>query len=582
MTARGSALLAVVAALAVAAPARAAGPYYVSAAGSPHHGLPCDSLNPCAVDWALESNHLPPGSTVLIEAGTYDETTVTPIDVTQPLTIEADPAAATTPLIESGTSFQPVLKFDTGADGSSLSGVDVTAGGLAKPAIDVTVPMSIDHVVVSSATTGIVLGAADSLSHATVSAVGTAAIGIDAAPTASVSNATVSATGSASAIALIAESTASTGGAQVTDTTLHSDGTGIQASGGLAPGAVMRRLAVAATGIGVEMLGGTVTLTDSLAQSSSNDGLQGNAGTLVARNDTVIAPAGDALHALAVPSFLILPATIDARNTIARGAGDVVADPAGTGGTCPCLSGVIDIGYSNFVTATGVTDLGHNQSGDPLFVNPASDFHLRATSPAIDAGVNDPADGTTDLDGHPRVQGTAPDLGAYEATPIVPASPGTPGAPGPGSSGPPVGSAPADTTAPSIGNLAMTHRSFTDRAAKTHRRGNHAARGTAFTFTVSEAARVTIAVSAQTTGRRSHGRCVRATRRLAHAHRCTRSVSLGTVVHAVSKGRVSIAFSGKLGKHALAAGHYRATLTAVDAAGNRSAARSITFTVVRG
>jgi len=578
MTARALALLTVVAALAAAGPTQAAGPYYVSAAGSPHHSLPCDFLNPCALDWALESTHLPAGSTVLIEAGTYEETGLTPIDVTQPLTVEADPLAATTPLLQSGTSFQPVLKFDTGSDDSTLSGVDVTAGGIAKPAIDATVPMTIDHVRVSSGTTGIVLGAADGLSHATVTATGSGAIGVDAAPTASISDATISATGSASAKALIAEPPTSTGGAQVTDTTLHSDGIGVQASGGLGPFAVMRRLNVTAKGIGVEGLGATVELTDSLVVSSSSDGLQANAGTLVALNDTVIAPAGDALHALAVPTVLILPARLDVRNTIARGAADVVADEAGSGGGCPCLNGVVNIDYSNFVTATRATDLGHNQSADPLFVNPGTDFHPQPTSPAIDAGVNDPADGPTDLDGHPRVQGTAPDIGAYEATPVVPVAPG----PGPGSTGSPPGSTGTpDETAPTIGHLSMTHRRFTDRAALTHHgHRRHVVRGSAFTFTVSEAARVTIAIAAQSTGRRSHGRCVRATRRLAHARHCTRVVSVGSISRPVANGRVSIAFSGRVGGHTLPAGRYKATVTATDSAGNRSAAHSITFTVV--
>ena len=99
-------------------------------------------------------------------------------------------------------------------------------------------------------------------------------------------------------------------------------------------------------------------------------------------------------------------------------------------GTSPILSGVIDIGSSNFVTASRATDLGHNQSGNPLFTSP-SDFHLLPGSPAIDAGVNDPADGPTDLDGQPRIQGALPDLGAYEATPIPVIPPAPPPTPAP-------------------------------------------------------------------------------------------------------------------------------------------------------
>ena len=53
--------------------------------------------------------------------------------------------------------------------------------------------------------------------------------------------------------------------------------------------------------------------------------------------------------------------------------------------------------------------------GDPLFVNPEqADFHLRSGSPAIDSGASNdaPAD---DLDGAPRPQGSAWDIGAYES-----------------------------------------------------------------------------------------------------------------------------------------------------------------------
>jgi hypothetical protein len=53
---------------------------------------------------------------------------------------------------------------------------------------------------------------------------------------------------------------------------------------------------------------------------------------------------------------------------------------------------------------------------DPLFINfTAGDFHLQPISPAIDAGAALYSDKTfTDLDGNPRIIGTAVDIGAFE------------------------------------------------------------------------------------------------------------------------------------------------------------------------
>lgn len=55
-----------------------------------------------------------------------------------------------------------------------------------------------------------------------------------------------------------------------------------------------------------------------------------------------------------------------------------------------------------------------NISADPKFVS-STDFHLQATSPAVDAGNNAaPSLPATDFDGLPRINGTVVDLGAYE------------------------------------------------------------------------------------------------------------------------------------------------------------------------
>ncbi len=56
-----------------------------------------------------------------------------------------------------------------------------------------------------------------------------------------------------------------------------------------------------------------------------------------------------------------------------------------------------------------------NFTNAPLFANEAAgDFHLSASSPCINSGVNVPAVGTADFDGNPRIVGGTVDLGAYE------------------------------------------------------------------------------------------------------------------------------------------------------------------------
>ncbi len=58
-----------------------------------------------------------------------------------------------------------------------------------------------------------------------------------------------------------------------------------------------------------------------------------------------------------------------------------------------------------------------NISANPKFLS-ASDFHLQASSPCIDAGTNLPyVYTTTDLDGNPRLLGDRVDMGAYEYIP---------------------------------------------------------------------------------------------------------------------------------------------------------------------
>jgi hypothetical protein len=138
-----------------------------------------------------------------------------------------------------------------------------------------------------------------------------------------------------------------------------------------------------------------------------------------------------------------------------------------------------------------------------------------------------------------------------------------------------------DTTPPAISRLRLTRKRFAvakKRTAITSRR--RAKRGTTFLFTLSENARTSIAIARARPGRRSGKRCVKPRKKL--KRRCTRFVVQATLTRTKTKqGANKVAFTGRLGKRKLKPGRYRATVGAVDAAGNRAKPRRVSFRVVR-
>ncbi len=107
-------------------------------------------------------------------------------------------------------------------------------------------------------------------------------------------------------------------------------------------------------------------------------------------------------------------------------------------------------------------------------------------------------------------------------------------------------------------------------------------RGSTFTFSLSEPARVAIKIERRAgTGRRVNGRCVARTRRNRSRPVCTRYSSVGTVRTDGRQGVNQLRFSGRLNGRALSPGNYRASLTATDAAGNASTVSRASFTVRR-
>lgn len=144
-------------------------------------------------------------------------------------------------------------------------------------------------------------------------------------------------------------------------------------------------------------------------------------------NVTAVATAGNS-SAIDMRTMDVGIQTLNATNVIASGSGTAADVSAANGGA----SVTINLDHSNYDTqneagtSATVTDPGSgtNQVAAPQFADPASgEFHEAAGSPTINAGANDGLLGPLDLDGQPRIQGSAPDIGADEFVPPAATTP---------------------------------------------------------------------------------------------------------------------------------------------------------------
>jgi hypothetical protein len=256
-------------------------------------------------------------------------------------------------------------------------------------------------------------------------------------------------------------------------------------------------------------------------------------------------------------------ATVVLRNSVARH----LPPPGLPSNDLYANGGTINTDHSSFTTkleengGTATTPgSGTNLDADPLFVNPSKgDFALQGTSPLIDRG--DPgvvAAGQLDLIGNPRALdgnrdcAAAPDIGAYEVT----------------------GQGVECDPPPTISGFGLTNKAFAPKGAarKPGRRGaagsarKRIKRGTKFTYTLSEPARVSIVIERKKPRRGKKPRWVKAT----------------TLSAQEEGGKQNTPFSGKVRRRLLKPGRYRARITATDSAGQRSAPKQRGFTVLPG
>jgi len=105
--------------------------------------------------------------------------------------------------------------------------------------------------------------------------------------------------------------------------------------------------------------------------------------------------------------------------------------------------------------------------------------------------------------------------------------------------------------------------------------------GTTFTFTLNRAASVRFAFTQAARGRKVGRLCVAPTKRNSRRHKCTRTVTAGTLLLGAHAGADRMRFQGRL-SHArkLRPGRYTVQITATDAGGIRSASQKLSFVIV--
>jgi CSLREA domain-containing protein len=237
---------------------------------------------------------------------------------------------------------------------------------------------------------------------------------------------------------------------------------------------------------------------------------------------------------------------------------------ADAGGACATLGAALP----NVVLPGDTSCPGTRIAGDPRLGpladngGPVPTMLPGAGSKAIDAIVGVPCP-ATDARGLIRPRFAGCDAGAVE---LQPGAPGAPGGTGGGGGG-------VVTGTRSIGAVALTKTAFRTRGRNP---------GTTVTYRLGLAGRVVLSVQKPVAGKRSGRRCVAPTRRLKHAKRCVRRVTLrGSIVRRGHAGTNTLRFTGILARHRLAPGPYTMVLTLPRTAAARAVSVSRGFRILR-
>ncbi len=140
------------------------------------------------------------------------------------------------------------------------------------------------------------------------------------------------------------------------------------------------------------------------------------------------------------------------------------------------------------------------------------------------------------------------------------------------------GPPPSRPPAPAITLLAQSHAVWLE--TKRHGARKHIPVGTKLSFTLNEAAAVTLSFVERPPGRIVKHRCVAQTVKNKHAQACRRAVTRGALAFSAKAGANELSFAGRVPHTGLLpAGIYTLTVTAVNAAGTHSMPVTLTFTI---
>jgi hypothetical protein len=135
---------------------------------------------------------------------------------------------------------------------------------------------------------------------------------------------------------------------------------------------------------------------------------------------------------------------------------------------------------------------------------------------------------------------------------------------------------------PTITRPSETHRVWREgnRLASFSRK-HRAPVGTTFTFSLNEQAQVSFTFTQRVAGRQVRGKCVAQTRPNRRKRACHRTITAGALAFTAHPDGNKVAFQGRLSaSQKLKPGNYTLTITAINAARQRSNPEKLSFTIV--